>query len=624
MRHRAEEIDDNDRSELHGAVATALASLSRSEARPTEVDETPPFDAEDVTFDSDALWLDYLIRVQDWLRLDARLEPFASNESLASALFESLGAGDKRGMYTLDGDALVLTDAGLDLLRARSERAVALRDAFLNSAEATSRTSATAEWVAAWDDSVDSTVSGRIRAKAEVWSIHDFASRAKSGRLDLSPSYQRGDVWPTADAQLLMESILRGIPLPSIIILRPRSIADAPFEIVDGKQRLTSILRFIGAHPAALEIVDAATRHHPGFELSHLFRNDYPEFRRAWARATGERLTTTRERAYFFPYRLAAGAAGLTGDLAPLVGRYYHEILDEYIHVGGEQVAVRDVFESTTDYKIPVIEYTEATPRQIHEVFSLYNKQGKHLNAEEIRNAVYHELHLMRALSAAAGDSQGVRRSAPFLAAVGSDASYIAQFLEGAGIASSRYRRTKVLSWLVSMVLVDSTTDEGTPRRLSTASQINTLLDRAQHPDDALHEPGTVNEAISLFATAMRAHESADAWADGFKDGSYGRRWQDLQLVASLTGVSLATAVLGPGVIDALRSHETEIRAASQTRWKRPTKTQTSIQWDYIGRVAMDILEMLDIRPDEVDRALRSRFGHSSVRAHAASAREDT
>lgn len=622
MTHSALPLDGDERGEILRAVATGMSALSSSEITPTEVDETTPFDPDDVSFDAEAAWLDHLVVVQDWLRLDQRLDPFASTATLATRLFEGLGAREHSELYVIDGDSLVLTDAGLDLLRARVERAVALRDAFVSAVETTSRAEATKEWLSAWEDSMTATVSGRIRAKAEVWSIHDFASRARSGRLDLSPSYQRGDVWPTADAQLLMESILRGIPLPSIIILRPRSIADAPFEIVDGKQRLTSILRFIGAHPAAIESVEAANREHPGYELPHLFRTNYPAFRQAWARATGERLTAALERAYFFPFRLASAPTGFGGELGNLAGKYYHEIMDDLIHVGSEQVAVRDVFESTTDYKIPVIEYTEATPRQIHEVFSLYNKQGKHLNAEEIRNAVYHELHLMRALSAASGDAPSIRKTAPFLAAVGGDAAEIGAFLANAGITSARYRRTKVLSWLLSMLVLDSLNDRGEPRRLSTASQINAMLDRAQQPGDPLDDPGTINELVSLVALGMRAHEESDAWADTFKDGDLGKRWQDLQLVASLTGVCLAAAALGPAVVPALTEQAARIRATSAEEWRRPSKTQTSVQWDYISRVSVSLLNLLGVDPVRADEALRSIVGTSSVTALTRAAEE--
>ena len=50
---------------------------------------------------------------------------------------------------------------------------------------------------------------------------------------------------------MLIESILRGIPLPSIILAR--GSGNQRFQIVDGKQRLTAILRFMGAHPEGLQ-----------------------------------------------------------------------------------------------------------------------------------------------------------------------------------------------------------------------------------------------------------------------------------------------------------------------------------------------------------------------------------
>ena len=614
MDYLGDETDADDRREIERAIAVGLASLSATSPHPTEVEQSEEFTEHDVRLD-DGSWLDLVAAVQDWLRLDSRLDPIAPTERLARSLFEGLGSGTPHEMYTVHQDIVTLTPHGLDLLRTRVDRALTLRDVFLDAVESGSRASATTTWVEAWDDTVDTTVSGPIRAKAEVWSIHDFASRAKSRRLELSPSYQRGDVWPTGDSQLLIESILRGIPLPSVIILRPKSAAEAPFEVVDGKQRLTSILRFIGAHPAALEIVESATREYPGFELAHLFRTNYPQFRTAWKKATGEALTATAERSYYFPFKLAAGSAGLSGDLAPLAGKYFHQIADEFVRVGGEHVAVRDIFEATTDYKVPVIEYTEATPRQIHEVFSLYNKQGKHLNAEEIRNAVYHELLLMRALAVSAGDGPGIRAAASFLSPVSSHVSAISTFLSDSGVPDSRYRRTKVLSWLFSTLFLDSLNDDGEPRRLSTANQINALLDRAQRPGDPLRDERVISDAIRLVATGMRAHRAADAWSDHFKDGKHGARWHDLQLVASLAGVCLAAAVLGDQVGEELRRHEEELRVRSAAEWGRPSKTQTSVQWSQIARVAIGVLDTLGIDPEVADRAVRDGYGHSTARA---------
>lgn len=609
-------LDDEaeERSAIETSVAAGLAELSAVEVPPSEVDVRSPFEPEDVQFGGGA-WIEFVVRVQDWLRL---IQPIDSQDSPVVAvarLFEGMGLTDLHAAFVADGDRVVLTDAGLDLLGDRVDRAVDLKDKFLEASEAGSLAAATAAWIEDWEGTVEETISGPILAKSGIWPIADFASRAKSGRLELSPSYQRGDVWPNKDAQLLIESILRGIPLPSVIILRPSRNGDAPYEVVDGKQRLTAILRFMGAHPKALATVHQKSVEFPEHELESLFANDYPRFRRAWKNATGESLSSTKEREYYFPFKLSSTSEALVGDLGPLRGGYFHSIKDQMVVVGGERMRVHEVFELATDYKIPVIEYTEATPRQIHEVFSLYNKQGKHLNAEEIRNAVYHELELMRALSVAAGDNSDLEGATPFLQSDSDSVGRIAANLNEYRFGDARYRRTKVLSWFISLLLADDPGDDGRLRLLSTSQQINNLLDQVQSSTtDPLRTPVAIRSLLKVASGAMEAHSASDAWADAFKDGDRGVRWQELQLVASLLGVAMATAVLGGDIEDRLIEHEAELKLASATaEWKRPQKTQTGKQWEYIAGVAVAIVGRLDVSLDDVDRALRERYGRSGV-----------
>ena len=66
---------------------------------------------------------------------------------------------------------------------------------------------ASAAWAERWEDVEDSQeveTSGPIIAEASVWPITEFREHANEEDLNLSPSYQRADVWPTGDAQLLM------------------------------------------------------------------------------------------------------------------------------------------------------------------------------------------------------------------------------------------------------------------------------------------------------------------------------------------------------------------------------------------------------------------------------------
>lgn len=72
----------------------------------------------------------------------------------------------------------------------------------------------------------------------------------KEGFLELDPPYQRGDVWGLERRRNLIYSIVAGIPIASVIV-NDRCKTDAwgypekHIAVIDGKQRLTTILRFI-------------------------------------------------------------------------------------------------------------------------------------------------------------------------------------------------------------------------------------------------------------------------------------------------------------------------------------------------------------------------------------------
>lgn len=77
-----------------------------------------------------------------------------------------------------------------------------------------------------------------------ISSIYDKIVKDKEIKLD--PEYQRRYVWDTAKASQLIESILLGIPLPTIYLAED----DGFDETIDGQQRLTTIISFIkGTHP---------------------------------------------------------------------------------------------------------------------------------------------------------------------------------------------------------------------------------------------------------------------------------------------------------------------------------------------------------------------------------------
>jgi hypothetical protein len=608
-----DEIADEDpRAQLQNRIAESLAELSEATDAPSGLQTCAQFAASDVDFESDA-WMSRLVDVQGWLHFDDDL-PTSDSAAFVGHLVQALGLVHQTDRADAPGTTPRLTQSALERLSERSERAVRLQQVFNADLEAEggSRASATASWAESWadeEDSLEDVAPEPVTAKADVWPIYQLTKRG----LNLTPSYQRGDVWRTSDRQALVESILRGIPLPSIILLRTG--ATTPHDVVDGKQRLTAILRFVGQHPIALTKVSEADAKHPAASFKTLFTSDYPKFRRAWKQLMGEPLTARLEDEFYFPFKLRAdGKGGLVGpDLEPLRGKYFTQIKENTIHVADQEVTVEYLFESTADYKVPVIEYTKASQRQIHDVFRLYNKQGMHLNAEEIRNAIYHDIELTRAILVAAGDaSSGTSISdiAPALAGV-PGVPELGMTLKEYGFGDSRYRRTKVLGWVVSVLLTD--TKENLP---STAKHIDNLLGGINKDSShALRNEAKLADLFGLIAKAADLHAAHDElWSDKFKDGGRGAKWEELQLVGSLVGITIAAAGAPDDIEDRIEASADEIRAATATKaWERPEKTQTRTQWDYIARIAQGVVEKLGVDIGAASAKIRQRFGSSGV-----------
>lgn len=463
--------EEDPRSLFLESIAEGVATLSEASDTPNGVDPVSSiFSSGDVDFTSDA-WMNKLAEVQGWLGLSGDL-PLAGGEPFLQALIVEFNL-EPNDLLPPGGANPPLSLRALERLNDRVEAAVRLQGNYLEELEAkgTNRGTATQSWADAWgeiDAGGEAVTPEPVTAKAAVWPIFQLTKKPPN----LTPSYQRGDVWANGDRQSLMESILRGVPLPSVILLRTGP--STPHEVVDGKQRLTAILRFVGKHPVAKQKVAEVTARHKDKkfndqgrlddqgkrDLTDLFNDDYPAFRRAWKALEGSPLKSTDENEYYFPFKLrTTGDGGLVGPyLEPLRGKYYTQIKDREINVANQQIVVEALFEDPVDYTVPVIEYTQASQAQIHEVFRLYNKQGVHLNAEEIRNAVYHEVELTRATLAAAGDADpntDVAKISKSLAGI-EDLGRLGDALTDYGFGGTRYKRSKVLSWVISVLVHDT------------------------------------------------------------------------------------------------------------------------------------------------------------------------
>lgn len=89
-----------------------------------------------------------------------------------------------------------------------------------------------------------------LRVAKTSYSVLDFLEWQRQGTLDLRPFYQRRSVWNPRIKSLLMDSIIRGFPIP-LVFLHSRldvKTSRSVRQVVDGQQRLRTILSYIDPH----------------------------------------------------------------------------------------------------------------------------------------------------------------------------------------------------------------------------------------------------------------------------------------------------------------------------------------------------------------------------------------
>lgn len=85
--------------------------------------------------------------------------------------------------------------------------------------------------------------------KYDPWSliVGDLPGKWERGEIIPDPEWQRGYIWKPKDEQLLVDSILRGMPIPKFYVTQEwdSEKETVVYNVIDGQQRLTALYKFL-------------------------------------------------------------------------------------------------------------------------------------------------------------------------------------------------------------------------------------------------------------------------------------------------------------------------------------------------------------------------------------------
>ncbi|MCE1183214.1 MAG: DUF262 domain-containing protein [Rhodocyclales bacterium] len=87
-----------------------------------------------------------------------------------------------------------------------------------------------------------------MELKSEIITVQDVLELKANNMLLVNPEYQRGAVWSDAQQKKIIDSVMRGYPLPLIYLHhKVRTVAgmrNEGLEIIDGQQRINALHHF--------------------------------------------------------------------------------------------------------------------------------------------------------------------------------------------------------------------------------------------------------------------------------------------------------------------------------------------------------------------------------------------
>ncbi|MGK0270976.1 MAG: hypothetical protein ACI88H_001628 [Cocleimonas sp.] len=128
-----------------------------------------------------------------------------------------------------------------------------------------------------------------IKRESNTITLANFWENHQLNKYNFEPGYQRDSVWSDEKQAFLIDSILKNIPMPPIFLhlIIDDETGKTSYAVIDGKQRLTSIIRFIeGEITSSSDETDSPlyVEELAGLDFKDLNRKELLEVRKAFWR----------------------------------------------------------------------------------------------------------------------------------------------------------------------------------------------------------------------------------------------------------------------------------------------------------------------------------------------------
>ncbi len=118
----------------------------------------------------------------------------------------------------------------------------------------------------------------KLERKPTQQDITWFLDLNSNKKLDLNPEYQRKSIWTPSDREFFLDTVMNNFPCPPIFLHKDIDAnGKVTYRVIDGKQRLTSIILF-AENKFALGYTDGETTPYTGKTFNQLLEEEKKTF----------------------------------------------------------------------------------------------------------------------------------------------------------------------------------------------------------------------------------------------------------------------------------------------------------------------------------------------------------